>query len=551
MEASANRRRGRHLFFSGVLALSVANITVKLLGLIFKIPVANILSDPSLGSGEGLGYFSSSYTVYTWLFMVATSGLPNGIAIAVAESREKGEEGEVFRIFRSTLLLFSFVGIALFLCMFFGAGGIAGLIQNKEARFAMAAIAPTLFFVSVMSVYRGYFYGFREILPSAVSEVIEAVAKLLFGVLGATYAFRRGYGAPIVAAYAIFGVTVGVFFGTLYLAVMKSRYERRGVLPPPSLHAARRTGKGGSLRRVLSLSVPITVASSVMSLTGLIDVFTVMNRLQAIGMTAGEASALYGTYTMLAVPLYNLPVILLSPVSSAMIPLLSSNLATGNRAGARRVSESAIRLVSLVVIPAALGMAAFSYEILTLFYAAESSRVAAPLLSVLAAATFFLGLLTISNATLQAHKLAGKTVFSMSVGAVVKFLASYFLVAVPEISIYAVPLGTVLCYLTIVGLNFYFLARYTGVFPSFSHGLVRPLIAAALSVAFGRYFVFVRLAPIWSAALVTLFSIACVAILYAALLLLFRSVLEEDLLLLPGGKRICKLLGQNKQIGEN
>ncbi len=535
-------RKSRHLFFSGVLALSIANITVKLLGLIFKIPIANILSDPSLGRGEGLGYFSSSYTVYTWLFMVATSGLPNGIAIVVSESRERGEGGACMRIFRSTLLLFSAVGCFLFLAMFFGAGGIAGLIRNPEARFAMASIAPTLFFVSVMSVYRGYFYGFREMLPSAISEVIEAVAKLLFGVLGATYAFQKGYGAPIVSAYAIFGVTMGVFCGTLYLAFAKRRYEKKGRLPMLSENALPKGKAGGTLRRVLSLSIPITVASSVMSLTGLIDVFTMMNRLQAIGYSAADASALYGTYTMLAVPLYNLPVILLSPVSSAMIPLLSENIAKGNRKGTKRIGESAIRLISLVVIPASIGMATFSYEILTLFYAPDAAAVAAPFLSLLSAATFLLGLLTISNAILQAHKMAGNTVISMSVGAVIKFLSSYFLVSVPRIGAYAVPLGTVLCYLTIVGLNFYFLARHLSIFPSFSFGFFRPLLASLLAVLFGKYFVYARLALLLPSTLATLLSIAVVMLLYGCMLLLFRSLLLDDLLLLPGGKKISQRL---------
>ena len=397
-EPILSKEQNKRAFFCGVLSLSVANIIVKIIGLFFKIPIANILSQESLGSGVGLGYFSASYTVYTWLFMVATAGLPNGISIVIAENRAAGRRAETARIFRSTLLLFFIVGLLLTATMFFGAGGIAALIKNPDACYSMAAIAPTLVFVCLMSVFRGYFYGFQKMLPSAISEVIEAIGKLVFGIGGAYYAYRSGYSAPRVAAYAVFGVTAGVFLGTLFLFFAYLYYNKRNKFLIPALPSE--PPSGGALRRVFALSIPITVASSVMSLTGLIDVGTMMARLQSIGYTEAEASALYGTYTMLAVPIYNLPIVLLSPISAAILPLISGMLARGDREGTRRISESALRLVALFVIPSALGIAVFSEPILSLLYEDNAAATAAPLLSVLSAATFFLGLLTVMNAVL-------------------------------------------------------------------------------------------------------------------------------------------------------
>ncbi len=551
---STCRPSAKRLFLSGVLALSVANITVKLLGLIFKIPVANILSAEALGNGEGLGYFSSSYTVYTWLFMVATSGLPNGISIVISEARASGRHADASRVFRSTLFTFSLIGCGLFALMFFGSGGIASLIQNEGAAPAMAAIAPTLLFISVASVYRGYFYGFQTMLPCAVSEVIEAVFKLVFGWSGAFFAYQKGYSAPVVAAFAISGVTIGVFLGLVFLVFAKRYYEKKGrlaiadSLPTSPLPTEDRTGS--ALRRVLALSVPITLASSVMSLTGLIDVGTMMGRLQGIGYTPAEASALYGTYTMLAVPLYNLPVVLLSPISSSVIPLLTGYLAAGKRTAAKRVTESMLRIVLLFVIPASIGMSVFSYEILSLFYAPSRSAVAAPLLSLLSAATFLLGILTVSNAVLQANRMAGKTVISMSIGAAVKLVSGVLLVGNPRIGIYGVPLGTVLCYLVIVAINFGFMAKHLSVYPSVLGGIFRPFLAAGGAVLVGRYLLYPPLVTCLTARLATLISVAAVALMYLIFLFLLRAITRRDLSLLPGGEKIYAFLRKRNWIGD-
>lgn len=547
-EPILSKEQNKRAFFSGVLSLSVANIIVKVIGLLFKIPIANILSQESLGSGVGLGYFSASYTVYTWLFMVATAGLPNGISIVIAENRAAGRREETRRIFRSTLMIFLIVGFLLSAVMLFCSGGISALIKNPDARFSMIAIAPTLIFVCVMSVLRGYFYGFQEMLPSALSEVVEAVGKLLFGIGGAYYAYRMGYSAPRVAAYAVFGVTAGVFLGTLFLFASYLYYNRKNKFHIPEVASS--SYHGGVLRRVFSLSIPITVASSVMSLTGLIDVGTMMARLQSIGYTESEASALYGTYTMLAVPIYNLPIVLLSPISAAILPLISGMLARSDASGARRISEGALRIVSLFVIPSALGIAAFSYPILSLFYEENAAAIAAPMLSVLAAGTFFLGLLTVMNSVLQAHKMAGKTVISMLAGAIVKLVFGVWLVGNPDIGMYGVPLSTVLCYFTIVLFDTYYFARYLHIIPHFSRAFIRPICASGLALLPVKFLLYPFLAAHLNGSVATVLSIAVVAASYLISLLLLRAVERSDIMLLPYGDRIYHFLLKRKLISK-
>lgn len=551
MEDTSYQKSTKKVFFSGVIALSIASITVKILGLLFKIPIANILSDERLGNGVGLGYFSSAYTVYTWLFMVATSGLPTGISIAISECRAEGWKSGIDKLFRSTRRLFLLVGTVLFLGMFFFSRGIAWLIGNSESALSMSVIAPTLLFVAVSSVYRGFFYGHQVMLPPAISEVIEAFGKLFFGTAGAYYAYSKGESAEVVAAFAVMGVTVGVFLGMIFLILMKHRYDKKGKFSLLAEEKELPKGKTMRVSRVLRLSVPITLASSAMSLTGLIDVGTMMSRLQSIGYSASEASALYGTYSMLAVPLYNLPVVLLSPIVSSVIPLLAARFAAGDRNSVKRMIESVLRVVSLFIIPASLGVSAFSYEILTLFYDDNASAIAAPLLSVLAAATFFLGLLTVTNAILQSNRMAGKTVISMSVGAAVKLILGFFLVGNADIGMYGVPISTVLCYLVILVIDLALLAKHMAVVPKFFQTFIRPFCIAALSVLFGRFLVFYYISLVIPAAFATLVSIVAVALMYLLLLLLCRAIRGSDVLLLPGGKRIHRILQKKKLISED
>lgn len=550
-DISYQRKNTKKVFFSGVIALSVASITVKVLGLLFKIPIANILSAESLESGVGLGYFSSAYTVYTWLFMVATSGLPTGISIAISECRAEGWRSGIERLFRKTRRLFLLIGLCLFLLLFFFSRGIAFLIGNSESALSMAVIAPTLLFISVSSVYRGFFYGHQVMLPPALSEVVEAFGKLFFGTAGAYYAYVKGESAEVVAAFAVLGVTLGVFLGMMFLIIMKWRYDRKGKFSLLSEEKEPPEDKKMRVTRVLRLSVPITLASSVMSLTGLIDVATMMSRLQSIGYSASEASALYGTYSMLAVPLYNLPVVLLSPLISSVIPLLAARFVRGEALSVKRMVESVLRIVSLFIIPASLGVSLFSYEILSLFYDENASAIAAPLLSVLASATFFLGLLTVTNAILQANRLAGKTVVSMSIGALVKLVFGFFLVGNADIGMYGVPISTVLCYLVILVIDLALLAKHLSVVPRFFQTFIRPFCIAAVSVLLGRFFIYPSVSSVAPMFVATVLSISAVAVIYLLLLLFCRAVSGSDVLLLPGGKKIQKVLQKKKLLSED
>lgn len=540
--AQRPKERDRRLFFAGVLFLGGANILVKIMGLLFKIPMSYYLGD------EGMGYFNSAYQIYTWLYMFSTAGLPVAVSILIAEARAKGAPDGVRRIEKLTLYTFLVLGLASTALMLFGAGPLSHLIGTPQAQYCIAAIAPTMLFICLSSAMRGYFQGFSHMLPSAVSQVLEALGKLLVGVFLAGYAIRRGFSLPVVAAFAVSGLAVGEALGMVYLFASRHLYEKRGALTvlqaPGSLLAS--TPTRAVLRRLWKIALPITLSSLVMGLTGMIDLIIVQRRLQSIGYLPAAATAFYGNYTTLVVPMFNLPPALIYPIATAAVPLLSAALAAEDHRGAKRLIASVLRVTSLVAMPCALGLAVFSLPILRLFFRQDMADTAAPLLSVLAIATIFLSLLSVTNAVLQASGLAAKPIVSMLLGGAVKIASSYFLIGSPSVGTLGVPLGTVFCYFTAMLCNLYFLLRHLDFLPSLSFTFFRPFAAACLSVG-GAFAVYRAVGGDSAPRALVLPVIALAALLYVVAVFLTRSVTEEDILLLPGGKKLAHCLYHRKK----
>ena len=528
-ESSASPVKSRRLFFSGVLFLGGANLVVKIIGLFFKIPMSYYLGS------EGMGYFNSAYQIYTWLYMLSTAGLPVAVSILVSEARARGDRRSVRRIDRITSVSFFVIGLLGMLIMMLGAEPLAVLIGAPNARFSIFAMAPALFFICLSSAQRGYFQGFQEMAPSAVSQVLEALGKLAVGVLLATYAVAQGHPLPVVAAYAIVGLGVGEAFSFFYLLLSRYLYERKGRLtylaPATGEVASAHTG-GNMLSRLWRIALPITASASVMSVVGLLDLVLVQRRLRLVGYTAAQATAFYGNYTTLAVPMFNLPPALIYPIATAALPMLTATVAGGHSATAERLTQSVLRIAAIIAMPAALGMAVFSRPILRLFFPADMADSTAPYLSVLALAILFLSLLSVSNAVLQAYGRASRPMISMLVGGGVKLAVGYALMGNSSVGGYGVPIGTVLCYFVALLLNFWFLVRDTGITPALGRIFFRPLAASLLAVgaALGAYLL---LGGDTASSLTVLPCMALAVLVYAAAAFLTRTVTAEDISLLP------------------
>ena len=567
-------RKSTKLFVNGVLILTISNILVKLIGLVFKIPLHDILGD------TGMGYFNAAYTIYTAFFMISTAGLPVAISYMISRSRAAGNFRQVKKIMRIAFVLFFIIGSLGMLAMLFGADFFATtLTEFPDSKLCIMAIAPTLFFVCLTSAFRGYFQGHQIMWPTAVSQLLESLGKLFVGILLANWSISKGHTLPVTAAWTIFGLTVGVFCGMAFIWVTRLVYNTSSVnaeyeLPDSYTMESARTKT--LIRELVVMAVPVTLSSSVMSLANLIDLTVIARRLQDIGFTADGASTLYGNYTTLAVPMFNLIPVLVYPIGYSLVPMISALLVKNEKENASRVMTSSLKAATIMSMPCAVGMAVLAEPILRLIYGGgslleryteegnelltdaafmkyilpetTSASLAAPLLTILAVSSFLVSMLAITNSVLQAHKKPYLPLVSMLVGAAVKIAASYLLIGNPKIGIYGAPISTDICYIVVVMLNFFFCAKYASFAPGIRKVFLKPLVSSALCGLSAVLVYSLVIRVISSNTVSTALAIMAAGIVYFVAILLLGALDEADFDFIPKGKKIYSLLKRVKLV---
>ncbi len=506
-------------FFSSVAILSFSGVLVKLFGLFYKIPLLKLLG------ALGMGYFNCAYEIYAVICTVATSGLPVAMSILISSGGLTRER----KTYRAALLIFSFVGALGTLLLFVFAGEICELIDNPEAKLAIMAISPSVFFVCVASVRRGYFQGKQNMTPTALSQLVEAVFKIAFGVVCATYAQAKGAQVYEIAAYAVLGVSLGNLISTLSLFIF--RRPRGENIACVNDDDTRSYSFYKIVKDIFRISIPITLSSLVMGMTKLVDVSMIYGRLSCAGYSSEMSNVLYGSYTTLAIPIFNLVPSLIASVSLSLVPMLSEAVKRKDREEQHALLLRALKLTCVAAIPASFGICVFSSQILSLIFFGESEAIsiAAPLLSCLGVSVLFSCLIGLTNAALQAYGASSLPIVSMLIGGVFKVICSYVLIAMPSVNIYGAPIGTLACNIVVVAFNFCFLAKRSEFVLPMRKTFVMPTFAAAFSVGIGCALYVVLSLTRLSLAVSTLASIVFVALVYSLMLLLLGIVKREDL----------------------
>ncbi len=510
-------------FISGVFVLSLSTLIVKIIGLAFKIPMLSLLGM------EGMGYFNSAYEIYALLCVVSTAGLPVALSILISSARATSNDGEIVKAYRAARRTFFVLGLLGTLTMLFLAKPISIWIGNEDAFYSILAIAPALLFICLASAIRGYCQGFEDMKPTAISQLIEAILKLALGVAIAVIGLKKGLSIPVVSALSVLGITVGTFFSLCYLAFAKRKHR---------VSSEKININGSSYKELIRIALPITLGSAVISLTRILDMTFIMRRLQDIGVSQFHANEIYGAYTTLALPVFSLIPSLISPISMALIPELAGFIKKNNESGQVASVEKALRLTSILAMPASIAVTVFSKQILSLLFSgqAEAIDIAAPLLSLLGASVLFSCLITTTNAILQAYRCVGMPIFSMSVGVAVKAFASYFLLGTESVGAYGAPIGSLACNVTVVLLNFALILRYVkcsdkGI--TVVKSFVKPFFASVLSVgaAYGAFVGFSKMN--FSELAAFAFAVVIAVLIYCLLVALLRIMEKEDLKLIP------------------
>ena len=534
-------------FFSGVLILTAANLIVKVIGLLYKIPLTNMLGD------EGMGYFNTAYQIYSYLYMFSTAGLPVAMSMMISRMNAEGRQADKRKLLLLTLCVFLTVGLAGSVIMAFCCRGLADFISADLSYLCILAISPALFFVCISSTLRGYFQGHSNMLPTAVSEILESVGKAALGLLLGGYALKQGLPIYQVAAYSIIGVSAGVAAGAVFLTLAKLLGKREPSSVPENIATdvtKTVTDSKELLIKLFSIAIPVMISASLLSMSSMLDTLIIIRRLIETGVTESAAIAMYGNYTAYCVTLFNLPPVLIYPIVNSLIPIVSSSKAKGDEKRAEGIMHTALRLSAVIALPCAFGLATLSEPILKLIFKnGASAEMAAPLLTLLAPSIFLIGVMAVSNGILQSCGMQKYTLISMPAGAVVKALGAYFLPALTvggtTLKMYAAPISTFAFYLTVTAINFFFIVKYTGLRISVMRIYLRPFIAS-VTCAVSAAGCYLLLRNGIGNKLSVLLAITVAALIYAVALLLLGAVTREELEMLPMGKKIAPILSSLK-----
>lgn len=532
----------RQNFLYGAFILICANIIVKIIGALFKIPLLNLIGS------DGMGYFTTAYGLYQPVFILSTAGLPVAVARMVSKDMALKKYREVRKIFRVSFAAFVVTGLAGFLTMYFCAHAFVRLVGNEEAFLCILVMSPSIFFCSVMSAYRGYYQGLQNMYPTAVSQVIEALCKLLLGFALAMWCVKQGMGLAAAAAGAMGGITVGSLLGCIFL-MLRHRIKGDGIISDELNYSQKPAPVSQIVKELLKIAIPVAIGSIVLQLTNIIDLFSVMNRLTAAGF-GRQRNSIWGCYQGMAVTVSNLvPAITVMFGVSAM-PVLTRAWTLQNRTALRLNIESILRITAVIVIPAGFALISLPGEIMGLLFYGRPQDVAAaaPLLGILGIAVIFISFCSLTGSMLQAVGKPDIPVFAMLAGGMIKLVSNYILVGIPSINIKGATIGTTACYIVILIINFIWLCKAIGFTPNPGRIVLKPSIASAFCAA--ASYETCRLAlRMCSQTVSTLIALFTFCIIYLILLFLLRIFSKNDIKMLPRGEKIARILEKLKWIG--
>jgi len=421
-------KKTKQSFLHGAVILTIATVIVKLVGALFKIPLGNIMGN------TGMGYFNTSYNLFNVVYSLAIAGLPVAVAKLVAENEALGRHKNTRKILSISRVLFIATGLTGTCIMLFGARLYSNAVNNPNAFGAVIALAPTIFFACVMSIYRGYYEGLKNMYPTAISQIVEAVIKTVAGlgftVLAMTLAensysstgsvFGIAVGGEeeaqililaFAAAGAVLGVSVSTIGGAVYLLI-RHRTKGDGITAQELEESPAPEETKRILKSLIKIAIPVCLGAVAVSLTSLIDGFSVMNRLE-VALEADMSSIvaqygdvlptakedipnfLYGAYG-LAQTLFNLVPAITTTFGISALPAISSAWALKDERELTKNVSAALKITCLVAIPAGIGMSVLSEPIIRLIYfnKADEAIIAVPVLQILGLAVMFVSFMT-------------------------------------------------------------------------------------------------------------------------------------------------------------
>ena len=522
----------RKSFVRGAAILGATGFLVKLIGVLYRIPLNNILGT------DGAGLYMKAYPFYTYLLMLSTAGLPPTIAKLVAESVSKGDHAGAKKIFRISLVLMAALGLAFSTVLFVFSKQISeSIVHDPLARLPIMTIAPAIVLVSIMAAIRGYFQGLQNMVPTAVSQLAEQIGKIIFGITLAILLIPKGieYGA----AGAILGVVISEFIGLLVVIVFY-------IAKAPKLRKGIKSNKSAKsiIKKIVSIAFPILLGASIMPLVTLIDAIIISARLEFIGYTSKVARDYFGLFSSYVNTLVNVPGSISLAFCVSMVPAAAAAVAKRDNNLLNRNVFLGYKLSLLVAVPSAVGLYVLAHPIMDLLYGNKLSLeyllIASNLLKIISGGVIFLSILQTFNGLLQGMGRVYVPVAALSTGALTKIILCYILVGNPQFNIYGAPISTFACYAVAAIIDVAVIKKLTKVKFSQNGFNIKLALASALmgAAAWASYELIKNIA---GSSIATVTAVFVGVVVFVLGLIIFKVLSKEEMITIPGGNKLVGL----------
>ena len=527
-----NSNSNNSKFLKGTMILTISSIIVKVIGSLNWIILSRVLG------GEGIGLYQMGFPIYLMAITVSSAGVPVAISIITSEKLANKDYRGAKRVFNVSLRLLLVSGLIFSSALLFGADFLINqhIIRDARAYYSIIALAPAVFFVTFLASFRGYLQGWQIMTPTATSEVVEQLVRVITMLVFAD--LFMPYGLAYAAGGASMGAGAGAFCALLVLMWFYRRLKRR-------LHeeieaqddSIPEESAGHIIKRLLKLALPVSLTSLMLPIGANLDLLIVPQRLEAAGFDVRHATELFGYLTGMAVPLVNLATIFTAAMTISLVPSISESKALKRFDAIRDKIRLAFRVAMIITFPCFMGLFFLAEKVAALIYNAPGAAGAIQTMSV---GILFLGMHQISTGILQGLGKTAIPVINMILACLVKVVMSWWLTAIPFLGIKGASMATVADFAVAAIINMGFIYKYTGF--TFSLGsLLKPLLASGVMGAV-IYLVLsiTEQLGMWC----VLFAMVAAVPAYALALLAFGGLNKEDLDNVPFVGRRILAVGQ-------
>lgn len=544
----STKKKGTNFLVQGSI-LAMASIISRIIGLIYRIPMTEIIGD------LGNDYYGTAFEIYNIMLIISSYSLPTAVSKLVSASVAKKERKNAYQILKGSLLFAGVTGTVAALVVYFGAGFFTNLLKTPYSIFALKVLAPALIVVAILGVIRGFFQGMGTMMPSAISQVLEQIVNAVVSVWAAYVLFSRGAKVGAIlgdkehysAAYGAAGGTLGTNLGSvaallfvlfvfaIYMTVFKRQMKREKKVKVEPFHY--------TLKILIATIIPILLSTTIYNISGIIDQAVFKNIASLQGYTQDEIGIWWGVYSGKYKTLINVPISIASALAASSVPALTASFAENNMESVRTQINTAMRFIMVIAMPCTVGLAVLATPIFTILFPSTVSTVGLvnSMMVIGAVAVVFYSISTLSNGLLQGINQLKAPLIHAAISLVAHVVLLVILMMFFRLNIYAVVIANAFFAFMVCVLNALSLRKHSG----YKQEVVRTFLIPALCSGIMGVVTLLVYKGLYAASksMIVALAVAVIVavIVYAVSILLLKGLTEEELQKFPKGNLIIRV----------